>query len=82
MLKSKSLLYYAILFSSNNFEKHDKMILKCSQQLKRWKIWKNYFVLFVVSIDSLKNLNIKNIKGGRINLDIKKSWFNWKYIII
>ena len=24
----------------------------------------------------------KNIKGGRINLDIKKSWFNWKYIII
>ena len=35
---------------------------------------KNMKKLFCVIC--VKNLNIKNIKGGRINLDIKKSWFN------
>ena len=35
MLKDKSLLEYKNLFSSNNYEKNDKIILKYFQQLKR-----------------------------------------------
>ena len=31
MLKGKSLLDYASLFSSNEYEKNDKIILKCFQ---------------------------------------------------
>ena len=53
MLKGKSLLDYTNLFSTNNYEKNDKIILKHFQQLKRWK---NYIVLFALSIGNLKNL--------------------------
>ena len=35
MLKGKSLLDYTNLFSPNDYEKHDKIKLKYSQQLKR-----------------------------------------------
>ena len=44
MLKSKSLLDYKNLFSPNECEKNDKIILKYFQQLKRIKIKKLYYV--------------------------------------
>ena len=47
MLKGKSLLDYTNLFSLNDYEKNDKIILKYFQQLKRRK---NYIALFVVNI--------------------------------
>ena len=53
MLKGKSLLDYTNLFSPNDYEKNDKMILKYFQQLKRWK---KYIALFAVSIENMKNL--------------------------
>ena len=53
MLKSKSLLDYTNLFSPNDYEKNDKIVLKYFQQLKRWK---NYIVLIAVSTENLKNL--------------------------
>ena len=53
MLKGKSLLDYTNLFSPNDYEKHDKKILRYFQQLKRWK---NYIALFAVSKGNLKNL--------------------------
>ena len=37
MLKGKSLLDYKILFSTDDYEKNEKIILKYFQQLKRWK---------------------------------------------
>ena len=37
MLKGKSLLGYTKLFSSNDYEKNDKIMLKYFQSLKRWK---------------------------------------------
>ena len=54
MLKGKSFLNYVNLFSPNDYEKNDKLIVKYFQQLKRWT---NYIALFVVSIENLKNLN-------------------------
>ena len=54
MLKGKSFLDYVNLFSPNDYEKNDKLIVKYFQQLKRWT---NYIALFVVSIENLKNLN-------------------------
>ena len=44
MLKSKSLLDYANLFSPKEYEKNDKIILKNFQYLKRLR-WK-HFALF------------------------------------
>ena len=43
MLKDKSLLEYANLFSPNDYEQNDKILLK----IKRWK---NYIALFVANI--------------------------------
>ena len=43
MLKDKSLLDYANLFSPNGYEQNDKILLK----IKRWK---NYIALFVANI--------------------------------
>ena len=54
MLKGKSFLDYVNLFSPNDYEKNDKLIVKYFQQLKRWT---NYIALFVVSIENFKNLN-------------------------
>ena len=47
MLKGKSVLEYTNLFSRNDCEKNDKIILKYLQKLKRWKnmscvIWGKY----------------------------------------
>ena len=53
VLKGKSLRHYTNLFSPNDYEKNDKIILKYFQYLKRWK---NYIALFSVSIENLKNL--------------------------
>ena len=53
MLKGKSLLDYTNLFSPNDYEKNDKIILKYFQQLKRWN---KYIGLFAVGIEYLKNL--------------------------
>ena len=53
MLKGKSFLDYIYIFSPNDYEKNDKIILKYFLQTKRWK---NYIALFVVSIENLKNL--------------------------
>ena len=43
MLKGKSLLDYTNLFSPNDYDKNDEIILKYFQSLKRWK---NYIALF------------------------------------
>ena len=51
MLKGKTLLDCTNLFSPNDYEKNDKVILKYFHRLKRWK---NYFVLFAISIINLK----------------------------
>ena len=53
VLKGKCLRHYTNLFSPNDYEKNDKIILKYFQYLKRWK---NYIALFSVSIENLKNL--------------------------
>ena len=53
MLKGKCLFDYTNLFSPNDYEKNDEIMLKYFQQLKRWKY---YIALFAVSIESLKNL--------------------------
>ena len=53
MLKGKSFLDYTNLFSPNEYEKNDKIILKYFQWLKRWK---NYTALLAVSTENLKNL--------------------------
>ena len=50
MFKGKSLLDYKKLFSSNDYEKNDKVILKYFRSLKR------FILLFVVSIKNLENL--------------------------
>ena len=50
ILKGKSLLECTNLFSPNDYEKNDIIILR---QLKRWQ---NYIALFVVVIENLKNL--------------------------
>ena len=49
MLKSKCLLDYTNLFSPNEYEKNDKVILKHFQSLKRWK---KSILLFAVSIEN------------------------------
>ena len=53
MLKGKSLLDYTNLFSPNDYEKIDGIILKYFPELKRWK---KYIALFWVSIEILKNI--------------------------
>ena len=53
MLKSKNLLDYINPFFPNDYEKNEKIILKCFQQPKRWK---NDIGLFVVSLENLRNL--------------------------
>ena len=53
MLKSKSLLDYANLFSPSDYEKNHKMIQKLFQQLKSCK---KAIVLFVVSVENLKTI--------------------------
>ena len=39
------------IFSLNDYEKKNKIVVKSFQQLKRWK---KYIVLFVASIENLK----------------------------
>ena len=46
------MLDYIFLFSSNEYEKNDKIIVKCFH----WLRWKNYLALFVVSMENLKIL--------------------------
>ena len=53
MLKGKSLFDYTNLFSSNHYEKNDKIIPKYFQYLK---IWENYIALFATSIENLRKL--------------------------
>ena len=53
MLKGKSLLDCTNLFSPNEYEKNDKIMLEQFQCLKRWK---DYVALFAISIKNLKNL--------------------------
>ena len=50
MLNGKSLLDYTNLFSSNEYEKNDKMILTVILKMKKC------IALYVVSIKNLKNL--------------------------
>ena len=50
MLKGKSLLDYTSLFSPNDYEKNDKIIIKYFQS------WKNYIAIFAVTIENLKKL--------------------------
>ena len=69
MLKGKCLLDYTNLFSSNEYEKNDKMILRQVQQLKRLR-WKNYITLFVVSIKNLKYHKTLNIMHIRKNITV------------
>ena len=58
------LLENTYLFSPEDYEKNDKIILKYFQQLKRSKIC---IALFVANIENLRNLNIiplrKNINS-------------------
>ena len=53
MLKGERLLDYTNLFSPNDYEKNDKIILKYFQWLKRSE---NYIASFAVSIENLENL--------------------------
>ena len=53
MLKGKILLDYTNLFSPNDYEKNDKIILKYFHKIKRRR---NYIALFVESKESLGNL--------------------------
>ena len=53
MLKGKILLDYTNVFSPNDYENNDKIILKYFHKLKRWK---NYIALCVESKESLENL--------------------------
>ena len=59
MLKGKILLEHTNFFSSNDYEKNDKIILKYFQKYfeKTKKIKKSNILVFVVSIENLKNLN-------------------------
>ena len=50
MLKGKSLLDCTSLFSPNDYEKNDKIIIKYFQN------WKNYIAIFAVTIENLKKL--------------------------
>ena len=53
MLKGKSLLDNTNLFSPNDYDKNDKIILKYFQKnLKKLKC----IVMFVINIENLKNL--------------------------
>ena len=52
-LKGKIFLDYTNLFSPNDYEKNENIILKYFQYLKRGK---NYIALFAVSIENLENL--------------------------
>ena len=45
MLKGESLVDYTNLFSANDYEKNDQVILKYFQKIKRWK---NCIALFAV----------------------------------
>ena len=53
MLKYRSLLDYTNLFSPNNYEKNDKIILRYFQNYKKLR---NYIALFAVIIENLKIL--------------------------
>ena len=55
MLKGKSLLDYANVFSPNEYENNYKIILKYIQQVKKLRR-KMSVVLIVVSTDNLKTL--------------------------
>ena len=67
MLKGKSLLENTSLFSPNEYEKNDKIILKYFQYIKRLR-WKNCVALSVVSIENLKIL--KNYTYSRKTLTL------------
>ena len=62
MLKGKSLLDYTNLFSPNEYEKNDKIILTVILKMKK------YIVLYVVSIKNLKNLNIIPLRKNTSSL--------------
>ena len=54
MLKSRSLLEYTNLFSSNECEKNEKIII--TDKKKYDKNDKKSFVLFVINVENLKTL--------------------------
>ena len=56
MLTNKSLLDYFILFSPNECEKNDKIIIKIFLVTKMIKIKKIHISISAVSIENLKNL--------------------------
>ena len=53
LLKEQSLLDCTNLFSSDDYERNDGIILEDFQKLKRWA---NYIALFAVSMENLKSL--------------------------
>ena len=64
MLKGESLLEYTNLFSPNDYEKNDKIILKyCQLNLNKLKC----IVMFVINMENLKKLKYhifkKNIES-------------------
>ena len=70
--KGKSWLDYRNLFSANDYEKNDKIILKYLQQMKGRK---NYIALFTVSIENLKKLKISYVLEKTLVLSVICSKF-------
>ena len=59
MLKGKSLLEYTNSFSSNEYKKSDKIILKYF----KWNLNKlKCIVMFAINIENLKNLKYHKLK--------------------
>ena len=56
MLKGKSLLEYTKLFSLNDYEINDKIILKYFQQILKRLNWTKSIVLFLGNIENFKTL--------------------------
>ena len=62
MLKCKSLLDYTNLFSRNDYEKNDKIILKYFELIK---IWKSYIAVSTQNLENLKyHTFLKNISSS------------------
>ena len=55
------------MFSPNDYEKNDKIILKYFQWLK---IWKNCIVLIATSIEGLENLKYHTFKEKTLVLSV------------
>ena len=74
MLKGKSLLDYTNLFSPNEYEKNDKMILK----YLRFKVIKKYCVI-CCKYRKFKNCKILNVFEKTLVLSMFCSKFDNKY---